>query len=483
MELEIQKINHAVILHLNGTKIMIKIYTSILSMLLLVSSLSAQNKIGIFDNNIDVGDCKNKGYSIYNAEEQTYMIGGSGTNMWFDKDEFQYLWTTLQGDFILRTEIQFLGAGVDPHRKAGWIVKNDLDTNTKHVNASLHGDGMTSLQYRETTGGLTLEVVSKDTLTQVLQLERRGSTYIMSSAKFGDEFSTVQIEDMEMDKEVYVGLYVCSHNADIVETVKFRNVRIIKPVDPDYRPYQDYIGSHLETMDVATGHRKILYSSAHSIQAPNWTVDGSTLLYNTKGRLYNYDLASNKISPLYTGFATRNNNDHVFTFDGTLLGMSHHNQDDEGRSTLYYLKPGEMTDPVMVTKPGVGASYLHGWSADNKKMVFTANRKDQYDIYTVDVATGNETQLTNKKTLDDGPEYSPDGRHIFFNSVRTGNMQLWRMDANGKNQKQLTFDKYNNWFPHVSPDQKWIVFISFPDNIDPSSSPFLQTLFTSNHAI
>jgi Tol biopolymer transport system component len=107
-------------------------------------------------------------------------------------------------------------------------------------------------------------------------------------------------------------------------------------------------------------------------------------------------------------------------------------------------------------------------------MVFTANRKGRYDIYTVDVKTGVETQLTDKETLDDGPEYSPDGKYIFFNSTRTGKMKLWRMDADGKNQKQLTFDEYNDWFPHISPDMKWIVYISFPKDIDPADHPFYK---------
>ena len=107
-------------------------------------------------------------------------------------------------------------------------------------------------------------------------------------------------------------------------------------------------------------------------------------------------------------------------------------------------------------------------------MLFTGNRKDRYDIYAVDVATGAETQLTDEATLDDGSEYSPDGQHIFFNSARTGTMQLWRMDADGKNPQQLTFDKFNDWFPHVSPDQKSLLFISFPEDIDPSDHPFYQ---------
>ena len=446
----------------------------ICSMICLMSPSFSQSNLGVFDNHTDIGNCKHPGYVSYNSQDQTYTIAGAGTNMWFGEDEFHYLWTTLQGDFILRAEAKFLGSGVDPHRKLGWIVKNNLDHNTPHVNASVHGDGLTSLQYRKTINGDTEEVVSIDSLPSVIQLERIGNKFIMSTARFGEEFVQVELAEMPMDKEVYVGLYVCAHNPEIMETAVFRNVRIIQPVDPDFQPYQDYLGSHLEVLDIETGHRNILYSSAHSIQAPNWTLDGQKLIYNSKGRLYNYHLTTNSITPFNTGFAVTNNNDHVLSFDGSLIGISNHNPEDDGNSTIYYLPSEGSSNPIRVTKSGAGASYLHGWSPDNKKMVFTGHRKDRYDIYTVDVDSGKETQMTDQQTLDDGPEYSPDGKYIFFNSNRSGKMKLWRMDADGKNQTQLTFDEYNDWFPHVSPDKKWIVYISFPKDIDPNDHPFYK---------
>ncbi|MCV9386341.1 SMP-30/gluconolactonase/LRE family protein [Reichenbachiella ulvae] len=448
----------------------------LLTLLVLLSSLQihAQQSLGIFDNHLDIGSSKNEGFAFYDASNQTYTLGGSGVNVWGTNDQFHYLWTTIQGDFILRAEVEFHGQGVDPHRKAGWMVKNDLESNTAHVNACTHGDGLTSLQHRKETNGETSEKVSQDSSVQMIQLERRGDTFIMSTAQFGSEPTEVQLDSMPMDTEVYVGLYVCAHNPDITETVTFRNVRISRPAPEDLVPYQDYLGSRLELLDIETGHRTLLTESAHSIQAPNWTPDGQTLIYNSKGRLYNYDLESGNISSLNTGFAINNNNDHVLTFDGTKMGISHHNADDEGNSSIYYLPIEGSDQPIKVTKSGVGASYLHGWSPDESKMIFTGHRKGQYDIYQVDVKTGKETQLTNEKTLDDGSEYSPDGKYIFFNSVRTGTMQLWRMDANGKNPKQLTFDEYNDWFPHVSPDKKWIVFISFPKDINPNDHPFYK---------
>ena len=439
-------------------------------------SLYAQDKIGIFDRSIDIGNPKLEGKSTFDAQNQTYSMVGAGYNMWFGTDEFQYLWTTIQGDFILRAELEFIGEGVDLHRKAGWIIKEDLRPNTRHVNASVHGgDGLTSLQYRGEKNANTEQVILSDNMgADVIQLERKGDRYIMSAAKFGEPFTTVQIDSLDLSTEVYIGLYVCSHNPEVLEEVKFRNVRIIKPVDEGFQPYRDYIGSNLEIMDVESGLRKVIYQSAHSIQAPNWTPDNQRLIYNSKGLLYNYWLKTSKIEVLNTGFADQNNNDHVLSFDGKLLGISHHNEEEQRASTLYYLPVEGDSTPVRVTKKNVGHSYLHGWSADKSKLIFTGHRKNQYDIYSVDVKTGEETQLTNEQTLDDGAEYSPDGKFVFFNSVRTGKMKIWKMGPDGENPKQLTFDEYNDWFPHASPDKKWIVFLSFPVDIDPNDHPFYQ---------
>ncbi|MBN2485119.1 MAG: TolB family protein [Bacteroidales bacterium] len=296
----------------------------------------------------------------------------------------------------------------------------------------------------------------------------------MSTARFGEEFNTVQVDEVPLDNQVYIGVYVCAHNPEIIETAVFRNVRITRPADEGFVPYNDYIGSHLELLDIETGLRKIIFSSAHSIQAPNWTPDGKNLIFNSKGLLYAYELETNKIQLLNTGFAANNNNDHVLSFDGKFLGISHHSPEEAGRSTIYFLPSQGSSSPVQVTKPQAGASYLHGWLPNNKSMLFTGERNGQYDIYLVDVATGIETRLTNFKTLDDGPESSPDGKYIFFNSARSGKMKIWRMDADGKNQTQLTFDGYNDWFPHVSPDKKQIVFISFPKDINPGDHPFYK---------
>lgn len=101
--------------------------------------------------------------------------------------------------------------------------------------------------------------------------------------------------------EVYVGLFVCAHNKDVVEKVVYDNVRITKPAREGFTKYPGYIGSHIETMDVMTGKRIIEYSEPVSLQAPNWTTNGKTLIYNSNGLIYTLHLTNKKPVVLNTG--------------------------------------------------------------------------------------------------------------------------------------------------------------------------------------
>lgn len=443
-----------------------------------VAPLSAQSStpVGQFDSQIDIGKVKRPGSATYNPKQQEYTIEGSGINMWFDKDQFHMVTKRLKGDFILQTTAHLLGKGVDPHRKLGWIVRSSLDSNSAHINAAVHGDGLTSLQFRRTKGALTEEKKSTLTAADVIQLARHGNTYTMSVARNGETFVSEQVTDLDLGDEVYVGLFVCSHNPDVSEKALFTNVRIITPARDNFVPYREYIGSYLELMDVASGHRKVIYQSPESLQAPNWLPNNKSLIYNSKGGLYRFDF--NKPAPVLinSDFATNNNNDHVLSFDGKQLGISHHSKDDSNKSVVYTM-PTAGGKPKRVSPVADGPSYLHGWSPDSHELVYTAQRNGEFDIYKISANGGQETKLTEGKPLDDGPEYSPDGKYIYFNSTRTGTMQIWRMKADGSDEEQITDDGFNNWFPHISPDGKWMTILSFGTDVKPDDHPFYKQVY------
>ena len=226
--------------------------------------------------------------------------------------------------------------------------------------------------------------------------------------------------------------------------------------------------SMLETVEAASGACTLLAEFEDLIEAPNWTGDGNKLVYNSNGCIYTFDLASRKSSIIDTGYATACNNDHVLSPDGTRIAVSHQAKED-GLSRIYVLP---MTGGIPSLITAIAPSYLHGWSPDGKTLAYCAERNDQYDVYSIPVEGGVETQLTNLAGLDDGPEYSPCGRFIWFNSTRSGLMQAWRMNADGSNPRQMTFDDANTWFPHVSPDGRTIACITYAKgDVAPNNHP------------
>ena len=443
-----------------------------LSVVLVADVANAQGPIGIFDGHTDVG--RGRGSASYEAERQWYTVTGSGRNMWDDRDDFHLVWKRMTGNFILTTRARFIGKGVDAHRKIGWTIRPSLDTNSPHVTAALHGDGLASLQFRRTTAAMTEEEKSRDSLPDgdaVIQLERRDSVYIMSIARFGDTLVTQQLGGVSLPDTVYVGLFVCAHNDTVVERATFSNVRITVPARAGLVAYREYLGSNLEILDVATGNATIVHQYRGSFQAPEWTRDGKALIYAQEGRLHRFDLASRSAAVINTGFANRNNNDHVLSFDGKTLGISHHAAEDSGASIIYTV-PVTGGTPKRVTAKG--PSYFHGWSPDGRWLVYTGQRDGQFDVYKIRVTGGRETRLTSAPGLDDGPEFTPDGKYIYFNSSRSGRMQIWRMRPDGGEQQQITNDSFNNWFPHISPDGKWIAYIAFPPDVDKDDHPFYK---------
>jgi TolB protein len=434
----------------------------------------AESNLGQFTGQSDVGPAKSPGSARFDAETERYTVSAAGTNMWAGTDEFFFVWKRVSGDFSIAARVRFVGAGKVPHRKIGVIIRKSLAADSPYVDVAVHGNGLTSMQVRRTVGGDTTQIMAPIAAANIVELSRKGNKFTMRVAWDGSPYATPRDVELDLGDEVYVGLFVCSHDPDELVTAEFDNVRLTVPAADDFVPYRDFIGSNLEVLDVDTGVRTIVYRAKDSIQAPNWTRDGKALIFNRNGRLYRFDLATCEPTEIDTGFATENNNDHVLSFDGTMLGISHRR--DAQSNSIVYTVPVEGGVPKEITP--TGPSYMHSWSPDGKQLLFTGGRDGKFDIYAIAAdGSGQEQQLTNSDGLDDGPEYSPDGSQIYFNSSRSGRMQIWRMPPNGIEQEQVTDDPFNNWFPHISPDGKRIVFLSFGDDVSPEDHPFYKQVY------
>jgi len=125
-----------------------------------------------------------------------------------------------------------------------------------------------------------------------------------------------------------------------------------------------------------------------------------------------------------------------------------------GRSGLpqIYTMAADGTNPQRMTDTGYAVS--PSWSPDGQWLAFAWSRKygpgipGGQDIYIMDVASKQWSQLTHDSGTNDFPSWSPDGRHIIFQSNRTGTTQIWTMLADGTQQQQLTHTGQNsqpNW--------------------------------------
>ena len=437
-----------------------RLFSSVLKLIgiLVVSTihLCGQNaSVGIFEDHNDVGTVLHAGSVEYDAAQHTYTIAGSGENMWFATDAFQFVWKKVSGDVTLTADIGFLTKTGNEHKKAALMFRQSLDADSVYADVALHASGLTSLQFRDEKGAITREVQSNTSGPKRLRIAKRGDYVYMALASDGDPSPAGGWIRIPLQGPFYVGLGVCSHDKDVVEKAVFSNVELTQSTEAATE--KPVLYSTLETVAVSSADRRVAYLAKGRFEAPNWTRDGSAFIFNRDGHLERLAVGSDKPSIIDTGFANRCNNDHGISPDSSQLAISDNSQGDH--NSLVYLVPMSGGAPRRITTKS--PSYWHGWSPDGKTLAFVGQRNGEFDIYTIPAAGGEETRLTTAKGLDDGPEYSPDGKYIYFNSERSGHMQIWRMKSDGSEQEQVFSDDLNNWFPHISPDGGWMVFVTY----------------------
>jgi len=416
------------------------------------SAQSAEASLGIFEGHSDVGTVLHPGSAAYDASGHTYLIAGSGDNMWANADAFQFVWKKVSGDVTLTADIGILGTGGEAHRKAVLMIRQSLDADSAYADAAVHGVGLTSIQARTAKGGISSEVQSAVSAPQRLRIAKRGDYFYIWVAPKGEDlrFSGGSMH-IRMTESFYVGLGVCAHNKDNIEKAEFSNVDlVVSAPDPAAKTT---LFSTLETFPVP-GDRRVTYAAAGRIEAPTWKRDGAALLFSRNGRIEQVAMAGGTPQPLATGTVSHAGRNHGISPDGKLLAVT--DEPRTGRAAIYVVPlAGGPARQVTRQSP----SYFHGWSPDGKTLVFTGVRKGKSDIYTIPAEGGAETRLTTA-ARNDNPEFSPDGKYIYFNSDRAGAMQVWRMRPDGTEPEQVTNDDFSNWSPHLSPDGRRLSVLS-----------------------
>lgn len=334
-------------------------------------------RIGLFEGHTDIGSVVHAGSAEYNAASRTYTVTGSGENMWFAKDDFQFAWRKMSDDNLsLSADINILGSGGDNHRKGVLMIRQSLDDDSPYADVARHGDGLTSLQFRDEKGGTTHEIESSVSAPQRLRIDKRGDLFYMwigndQRLEFAGGSTRVALK-----APYYVGIGVCAHNKDAVQNIAFTNVGLTTTQNrPDQIP-ETY--STLETITVASTDARVSYVTRERLENPSWSEDGAFLMFRSGTQTQRLSIKGGTPEPS----PNRANEDRGIPENATGADAR---VSPDGKQTAFLAASPDFKDQLVLSvisvtdrstrvlaklQGGPSSLSMHPWSPDGKRLTF-----------------------------------------------------------------------------------------------------------------
>jgi TolB protein len=252
--------------------------------------------LGPFTEASDVGEVSRKSLVTYDRSSGIYFLSASGENMWGERDAFGFVWKQTKGDASIGARVHFMGKSTQPHRKAGVTFRQSLAPDSAYVDVVVHGDGLTSLQFRAEAGGPTREIQCADEAPTAVRLEKRGDYVQMFLANEDGVFnaSGCQVK-VTLRGSYYAGLVVCAHDKQGFETARFSSVTVGIP--PERRTARI---SAIEVVPVDSLDRKVVWFSSSPLEVPSFTARGDSICFREDGQLKRLALTG-RVEPRLVG--------------------------------------------------------------------------------------------------------------------------------------------------------------------------------------
>lgn len=134
--------------------------------------------------------------------------------------------------------------------------------------------------------------------------------------------------------------------------------------------------------------------------------------------------------------------------------------DEDGYAHLFAYIPDRM--PLTRITYGDWDDITPSPSPDGEKLVFASNRGGFWDLYLLDLSSGDVTQLTDTPEYEGAPTWSPDGSFIAFEAYENENLNIFVGPANDplNDFVRLTVSSASDHSPAWAPDGRHIAFIS-----------------------
>jgi hypothetical protein len=187
--------------------------------------------IGIFEGQSDIGAALVPGSASYDPATRQYTIHSAGYNIWYQRDEFRFLWKRMSGDISLAADVSFPNPQGYGDRKAVLAFRQDLGDDAKEVMAGQHGAGMIHLAWRAVRAEQMKDAEYRfgGTLANIkarrIGIEKQGDSISLLVSIDGEPLHQFGPSvALHFDGPFYVGIGFCSHLPATVDTAVLSNV-------------------------------------------------------------------------------------------------------------------------------------------------------------------------------------------------------------------------------------------------------------------
>jgi hypothetical protein len=187
--------------------------------------------IGIFDGQSDVGSAVVAGSASFDAAAKQYTVHSAGYNIWYNRDEFRYLWKKMSGDISLAADATFPNSNGYGDSKVVLILRQNLEDDSKEAMLGEHATGMIHLAQRAEKGAMITDMQYRfggglnGVRAKRIGIEKHGDSVAIFVSLTGEPMHQfgppIQIHFTE---PFYVGIGFCSHQPATVDTGVASNV-------------------------------------------------------------------------------------------------------------------------------------------------------------------------------------------------------------------------------------------------------------------
>jgi regulation of enolase protein 1 (concanavalin A-like superfamily) len=157
---------------------------------------------------------------------QTFIVTGSGSDVWGNADEFHFVYQEISGDLEIQARVASMTV-TDPWAKAGVMIRNTLDANSSHAIMVMSAANGLAFQRRTSTGSSSSHTAGTNTIAPYwVKLTRSGSRITAYESETGTNWTQVGVATISMPDPVYVGLMVTAHNDGALCEGRFENVEL-----------------------------------------------------------------------------------------------------------------------------------------------------------------------------------------------------------------------------------------------------------------